>query len=440
MYNDLVPIKQKADEWGLSVRRVQMLCKASQIDGATKVNGQWHIPMDSDKPTEGRWPENEINSDDFGKVNIDLKYVSMLSHDIRNALNSILGYTELICNSSDDKDLVSEYAANIRNAGQDLLLLTNNIIDLSEIKANKVRVDESDFEIRKIVDTVCELESQVAYKKNINVVTNFNIKNEAVNSDKDKLTRILCNVLDNAIKFSKDNELVQIRVDEIGPTENGLLRYNYSIVDNGIGMTESEIKHIYDNFVKLNTDAEGLINSGNGLGMSITKGLVKSLDGEIRIISQKGLGTKVVITIDHKPSTVDSDIKIENNDYKGKRILLAEDDELNREIEKVILEKAGFTVETAQDGIVCIAMLETKEAGYYDAILMDLTMPNMGGAETSRFIRELTDKKKADIPIIAMTASVLSKDRDTARYSGMDGFVEKPIEIEKVIGAFREIL
>ncbi|MCF0262219.1 MAG: response regulator [Sphaerochaetaceae bacterium] len=445
MNTRFVPVKDKAEEWGLTVRRVQMFCKDGEIPEARKVNGQWVVPEDTKRPSDDGSDNSDITivkSKRRRSENVNSRFISLMSHDIRDSLNTILGYSDMIRNRLDDKAAVNGYLDNIQGAGRSMLNLTNNVMELINVSSSEVQSFEDEINLESLISKLCEAEDLDAKRKDITIFKNINITHSTVRLDTAKLERILSNVLDNAVKFSKAKGVVQFNIDEVQSSTQDCAIFRYTVSDHGLGMSDSRLRHIYDSFTRQLTDADGQENLGSGLGMSVVKSLVDYLGGNIEIFSQEDLGTKVVITLEHKLADKEN-AKISNTELeslKGKRVLLAEDDELNREIETEILSMAGFEVESAEDGILCIAQLEKSSPNYYDFILMDLQMPNMDGVSATKYIRKLKDKAKSSIPIIAMTAAVAAEDREDALDAGMNGFIEKPIEINSLVREIGQIL
>lgn len=227
--------------------------------------------------------------------------------------------------------------------------------------------------------------------------------------------------------------------------ENGWNTMNNGgkIEDTGIGMSEEFLPHIFDEFVRERDSTTSGI-AGTGLGMGITKKLIDLMHGTIRIDSKLGKGTKVTITLPHRIASVPQQPaekgQIDKELFQGKRILLAEDNELNAEIAMEILQDYGFVVERASDGIICVDMLEKAEPGYYSLILMDIQMPNMNGYQAAKFIRSMPEEAKKNIPIYAMTANAFEEDRQQALAMGMNGHIGKPVEMDKLLGVLMEAL
>ena len=237
-----------------------------------------------------------------------------------------------------------------------------------------------------------------------------------------------------------------MNLTELPSDRPGYAMYQTVIEDTGIGMSEEFISHLFEEFSRERSSTESKLN-GTGLGMPIVKKLVELMQGTIEVESKIGKGTKITVTLPHRIDVVqeitqhaEMDPKYETVHFKGKRILLAEDNQLNAEIAIEILEEAGFEVDLAEDGIVCVDMLEKADAGYYDLILMDIQMPNMDGYKATQTIRKFEDQEKANIIIAAMTANAFEEDKQAAYKAGMNWHIPQPINVEELMGALSELL
>lgn len=440
MDDDYISIKEIADKWDISLRQMQIYCKAGRIPGAKKINNNWVVPKDSKRPENIRNLSGEKRRQSIKKREtetfLDSKFLSLMSHEIRNSLNSILGYSKMIEEQSQISDEIIEYAHNINSSGKSILKLLNDTSEIFKLKAGEVKVEESVFNIKSFLNQLVEEQKFFAEKHQINLIIKTNLIHEYIFGDENKLTQILSNILNNAIKFSKAGQTVLIKIDEEIEGDSGFSTFRYIVEDHGIGMSENYLEHIFDLFSK--DDSSGINElHGTGLGMSIVKQFTDLLGGSIEIESHLDYGTRVVVTMENRQAT-SSDVKIKNvtnfdvSRLKGKRILVAEDNELNRDIVTQILKKAGMEVEGAEDGIICVAMLEKMPDNYYDLILMDIAMPNLDGITATKLIRNLSNNTKNKIPIIATTANVDIEDKQIALQSGMNGFVEKPFDSTKL--------
>lgn len=444
-------VKEVAEEWGLTVRRVQMLCTSGKLPGAKKAGNLWMIPEGTVRPQDNRMVSGEYKKAVF-KANVkaqsyndSMSFLSLMSYGIRTSLNTIMGYSDLIKTHKDDPAKVIEYAENIKQSGKGILILVDNSVEYTRLRNNEVDVKEDICNLEDIVNRLIEDEKTEALRHNVNITRRINLKHEFVKADADKIACILGNVIDNAVRYSKKDGMVSVRAEEVEENEPGVCRVKFTVIDNGIGMSSHFVERVFDGYsYEKGMDSDQVINHGSGLGLAIVKELLNLLGGTIHIESQIDFGTRVDISLDFKVAdfteiTTDSNEDIDISMFAGKRLLLAEDNELNRDIEMGILEEAGFSVDWAGDGIICVADLERAQDGYYDMVLMDIQMPNMNGITATQVIRGLDDKNKANIPVVAMTASVLKEDRERALRAGMNGFVEKPLDIKHLLKVMKNL-
>ena len=261
--------------------------------------------------------------------------------------------------------------------------------------------------------------------------------------DATKMREILLNILSNALKYTPTGNSVTMTVTELPSEREGYAVYQTVIKDTGIGMSEEFLSHMFEYFSRERTTTESGV-SGTGLGTAIVKKLVDLMHGTIDVESRLGKGTKITLKMRHQ-ITENQDVQqnfqnereYNTRDFTGKRILLAEDNDLNAEIAIAILGEHGIAAERAEDGIVCMNMIEKADADYYDLILMDIQMPNMDGYKATKLIRQLPDKKKSKIPVIAMTANAFEEDKRNAIAAGMNGHIAKPIQVDKLLEIIR---
>ncbi|MDY3918896.1 MAG: response regulator [Candidatus Limivivens sp.] len=281
-------------------------------------------------------------------------------------------------------------------------------------------------------------------QKGIDFTRQVVVNNHYVFCDPIKLREIFLNVLSNAYKYTNPGGKVNMRLEEIPCDREGYVLYRTTISDTGIGISEEFLPHIFEEFTRENNTTDNKIE-GTGLGMPIVKRLVEFLDGTIEVKSEKGVGTTVIITLPYRIAeksnlVVHAGVELDPKLFQGKRILLAEDNELNAEIAMEILREAGFVIERAEDGQICVDKLKRMPFGYYDLILMDIQMPNMNGYDATRTIRALPDSKKANIPILAMTANAFEEDKREAYRSGMNGHLAKPMNVRELMKELANIL
>ncbi|MDD5791235.1 MAG: ATP-binding protein [Erysipelotrichaceae bacterium] len=370
-----------------------------------------------------------------------------MSHDIRTPMNAIIGFTDLLSKHLDDKELAADYLDKIKTSSDFMLSLINNVLEMARIESSNSELNEEHGNINHFQKTISAMFYSMLKDKNLNFVIENHVKHPDIICDKTKFRQIILNILSNSIKYTKEGGTIRMVTDEMECEKEGHVRIRTTISDNGIGMSKDYLPHIFDEFSREKTTTESGI-SGTGLGMSIVKRLVDLIGGSIELESEAGIGTRCTLIFTHKAAPMNEDdhedsVKNTSFDYeciKGKRILIAEDNDLNAEIAMTLLEESGLLVERANDGAECLRMIKEAEEGYYDLILMDIQMPNMNGYEATGAIRKLDNPKKANIRIVAMTANAFEEDKQNAYKAGMDGHIAKPIGIDKFIGLLAENL
>lgn len=447
-----VSVKEIAEKWGITVRRVQMMCTGGLIPGAKKVGKLWMLPENAVRPPDRRTLPIEQRQSIKGPQRLakaaaeggrnNIRFISMMSHQIRTSLNAIMGYSDLIRDHREEEEKTGEYVDNIQNSCKSILDLLNNTMEFSRLQNGKVEVSEEICNVENFIQNIIDNEDAEARRRHIRIVKKIRLHHEFIQADVEKLERIFGNILNNAVKYSHDDGTVQFRVEEQESHDSSLCRIRYIIEDQGAGMSEGFLEHIFDSFTTENMSGREWTESGSGLGMAIAGMLTELLHGSIDIESNLNFGTRVTLSFSHAVADISESLSEggRSDDYsylRGKRLLLAEDNALNREIAKTVLEEAGMQVSCAEDGILCVALLERNT---FDLILMDLLMPNMDGFTAAKIIRRLDEDEKAAIPIIAMTASVREEDREKALMAGMNGFVEKPIDRDHLLKIISQAL
>ncbi len=363
-----------------------------------------------------------------------------MSHDIRTPMNAILGYSKLMRDRLTDPQLL-HYQEMIEQSGNLLLSIINNVLDMARIESGKMELDEDYNKTGNIVSGVCSVFEMEARKKNLTITHDVQVEHPNIICDRTKMQEILTNIISNAVKYTPPNGRITIITRELPCEREGYIRVATSVEDTGIGMSRDFLPHLFDSFSRERDTTTAKV-SGSGLGMAIVKSLVDLMGGTLEVESELGKGTRFTVTVPHKIADAAyyekkrlSAISAEA-DFTGKRILLAEDNELNAEIATLILEEMGFTVDCVEDGIFCVDRLEKAPAGTYDLILMDIQMPNMDGYKATQVIRRLPDRAKSGIPIIAMTANAFEEGRKKALEMGMNDHIAKPIDAARI----REVL
>ena len=360
-----------------------------------------------------------------------------MSHDIRTPMNAIVGYTELMEKHLDNPVKLADYLRKVRSSGDLLLELINNVLEMARIESGAMVLDETTWDAYVMNDSLFDVLDEQVKAKRITFERSIDVQHRYVYCDSLKLREIFLNILSNAYKYTPEGGSVRMDLVEIPSDKEGCALYHMTVADTGIGMAADYLPHIFDEFSRERTATESQVQ-GTGLGLSIVKKLVKLMDGRISVESELGKGTTFTVELYHKISSKEAlekpdELQLEQADFTGKRILLAEDNELNAEIATEILEEAGVEVEWASDGIIAVDMLAKAPAGHYDFVLMDIQMPNLDGYGATKRIRALDDSAKANIPVVAMTANAFEEDKQNAIAAGMNGHLAKPVDIDELM-------
>lgn len=368
-----------------------------------------------------------------------------MSHDLRTPMNAIIGYADLMQRHWGEEETTTGYLQKLKAASKFLLSLINNVLEMARIESGKEILHETVcniHEINKTLDTIIEGSLK---EKNLEFVRNVSIQHENIISDPLKTNEIYLNILSNAIKYTPRGGKITVDVEELPSEKEGWINIRTTVADTGIGIGKEYIPHLFESFSReRNSSESGII--GTGLGLPIVKSLVDMMGGTIKVDSELGKGTRFEITLSHRLAEEKADQKENTDEEKeaekvlaGKRVLLVEDNELNAEIAKTILEDIEMKVDVATDGEVALKCIKCVPADYYDLVLMDIQMPRMNGYRATEAIRKLPDER-ADIPIVAMTANAFEEDRKAAFDAGMNGHIAKPIEIGKLMKTLVGIL
>ena len=366
------------------------------------------------------------------------KFLFSMSHDIRTPMNAIMGFSSMAKKFTDNPEKIKDCLEKIELSGQHLLQLINDILDMSRIESGTITLEEKEVDLISSSKQLITLVQEGVDHKNISLELNFlSIANQYIYADILHVNQVLINILSNAVKYTKEGGKVIFTVVQTESTKPGYGAYNFIIEDNGIGMSKEFLGHIFDSFSReKSTTVSGI--QGTGLGMSIAKQLVDMMGGTITIASELGVGTTVNVHLEfrlreNKPEEKPITPIIDNSKaLKNKRVLLVEDNELNREIAIDILQEQELIIEEANDGSVAVNMVKTRAPNYYDFILMDIQMPILDGYEATKQIRAFTHDDYSKLPIIAMTANAFEEDKKNAFMAGMNAHVPKPINVEEL--------
>lgn len=363
------------------------------------------------------------------------RFLFNMSHDIRTPMNAIMGFTELLNRNLDDQEKARGYLRKIQNASSLLLTIINQVLEMARIESGTVTLKLEATDLSALfhsVNTVFEADIQ---KKNIQYSEDAHVPHKFAYCDKTKLEEIYLNIVSNAIKYTPDGHAIRVEIHELPSEDKKKACYRFTCEDSGIGMSADYLPHIFDEFSREHTTTENKV-VGTGLGLPIVKSLIEQMGGTIQVESTQGVGTKFTVDLaltlasrEEVYPTPEASAEAEHAKLRGRRILLAEDNDLNAEIAIELLGEKGLLIERAADGEECCTMLAQAPEGYYDLVLMDIQMPRMNGYEAAAKIRGMADAKKAGIPIIAMTANAFAEDRQAALDAGMNAHVAKPIDM-----------
>ena len=364
-----------------------------------------------------------------------------MSHDIRTPMNAILGYNTIAEKNIEDKEVALDALKKAKHSGQHMLGIINDILDMARIENDKIELNNDIVDFSKLVEELKEMFTHEMAKKDIEFVTSLKVHTPAIYTDSLRISQIITNLLSNALKFTKPGGKVTFHVAELNAPDD-TAHFQIRVEDTGVGMSEEFQKHLFNAFEREhNTTKSGI--QGTGLGLAITKNLVELLGGSLTYNSMLGIGTEFTVTFKAKKATELPQTKKEEAtlipELQGARVLVVEDNMINREIARELLEDEGFIIEEAEDGTIAVKMLESKEKGYYEFVLMDVQMPIMNGYTATRKIRGSDNVDIADIPIIAMTANAFSEDRKNAFDAGMNEHVAKPLDLDILIQVLNKV-
>ena len=401
-------------------------------------------------------------------------FLTNMSHDIRTPMNAIIGFTNIASTHLDDRDRVKDALDKIRTSSNHLLNLINDVLDMSRIESGRITINENRCDLRKIIENIRGIMMPQMTGKDLEFTVDMEtVADPEVYCDETRVTQILLNLLSNAVKYTEPGGKVSLTIHQ-KPCLSGrrYCGYVFRVSDTGIGIGKDFINHVFEPFER-ETGRPGNNTYGSGLGMSIAKGIVDMMGGSISVESEENVGTQFVVELEFRPvngcspqaqhqeaetetsdpetnSSEDMAVFQDNENKKnragevgwieGRRLLLVEDNPLNREIAEDMLLEDGFKVDTAENGRRAVQMIVNADPWYYSAILMDIQMPVMDGYEATKRIRSLPDRSRAQIPIIAMTANAFKEDRSRAAESGMDAYITKPVDVLTLRYVLRRVL
>ena len=370
------------------------------------------------------------------------EFLSNVSHDIRTPMNAIIGMTHIALDSGEDMAQIKDCLQKIDVSGKHLLGLINNVLDMSKIEAGKMVLSREPVHLKRLVDNiVASVQPLVAAKEHELLVDLAQLKATDIYSDGLRLSQVLLNLVSNAVKYTPHGGRICLSLsDSASPKGEQFVRLCFRVKDNGIGMTEEFISHIFELF----TRADSLRvhrTEGSGLGMAITKYIVDAMGGKIYVQSRPGSGSAFTVMLDAERAQVEQPLQkagVQALQLENLRVLLVDDNALNREIAELLLTRKGIDVEQADNGRSCLERFMQSPVGHYDAVLMDVRMPEMNGYEATQALRQLK-RTDAGLPIVAMTADAFAEDMENCLRAGMNAHLPKPIDVDKLLNILKEL-
>ena len=402
-------------------------------------------------------------------------FLTNMSHDIRTPMNAIIGFTNIASSHLDEPDKVRDALMKIRTSSVHLLSLINDVLDMSRIESGRVTISENRCDLRSLAENVRSILHPQIIAKNLEFTIDMNsVTMPEVYCDETRITQLLLNLLSNAVKYTEPGGKICLAIRQ--KARAGGMKYcgyEFTVSDTGIGISREFLGRVFEPFER-ETGRTPNNTNGSGLGMSIAKGIVEMMGGSIRVESEENVGTQFYVDLEFRPVREGADdpedgkedslpavlepegdenlavfqkntsaTKVRESDVgwiEGRRLLLVEDNPLNREIAEDLLMEDGFKVECAENGRIALRMIVNSDPWYYSAVLMDIQMPVMDGYEATEKIRALPDRSRAGIPIIAMTANAFKEDRLKAAESGMDAYITKPVDVLALRYVLRRVL
>lgn len=435
--------KKKNGSWFLSMVVPQSYDKNGNITSVLIANRDVTDEKMRELKQEEELREAKLKAECANKAKSS--FLFNMSHDIRTPMNAIIGYTELASRHLQETDRLGRYLEKIQICGKELLSMLGNVLDLARIENNKVEMEYTVSNVHECFENCIIMFQQQAESKNQRLSLTEQMIYPYVYMDEPHLSEICLNIISNAIKYTNTGGIISCNVRQESCEKEDWCNMIITITDNGIGMSEEFQKHIFETFERERNTTLSRVD-GSGIGMGITKKLVELMDGTIEVKSRQGEGSTFTVTIPCRKASEEDALVRKNsnlsnqNCLNGVRILLVEDNEINTEIARELLTDEGCIVETANDGVACIDMIEKADADYYKMILMDIQMPVMNGYDTTLTIRKMKDTKKARIPIIAMTANVFAEDIQKILSVGMNDHVEKPVDMNILVPTMMKYL
>ncbi|MBO5032025.1 MAG: response regulator [Lachnospiraceae bacterium] len=400
---------------------------------------QKYVQKKQTERIEGAIVEAEQEKQNAQKANAaKTSFLTNMSHDIRTPMNAIVGMTDIARFNIDDKEKVQDCLNKITASSTQLLNLLNNILDMSEIEMQELKLKEYQFSLTELIDNIQVVLTQMARSRKVELTIKCDIEHTNLLGDSVRLRQVLMNIISNGIKYTEAFGRVDVSIKEIESADAECAEYGFEITDTGVGMTQEFIEnHIFMPFERAEDRFVQRVE-GSGIGMNITKKIIDAMDAELRIESEVGVGSKFYVQMRFK-----KDKEIQKNfvrekdglfvlDATGKNLLVVEDNEVNMEIIKAILERTHAHVTCAWDAEEAIDIISKSKEGHFDLIFMDIQMPGMDGYTATRTIRCMDRHDSMTIPIIAMTANAFAQDVEKAFNAGMNAHIAKPVDVEEL--------
>ncbi len=366
-----------------------------------------------------------------------------VSHDVRTPMNAIQGFAKIIEQSPEDEKTVAITIKKIRQASDVLMKLLNDVLEISRIEKGKDQLEPVRTNLIEHSEKLRSMFFERISSSQIDFLVDNKVEDAVVLVDELKLTRIGMNLLSNAQKFTGVGGTITSGIEQLGKAQDGYAEYRFFVRDTGIGMSKEFQKVAFEQFERERTATESGI-AGSGLGLAIIRKLVDLMGGRYELKSELGKGTEISIylrlPLAEQLDVEEKEAEVKAIDLTGKRVLLVEDNDFNREIARYMIEKHGIVVEDARNGLIALDKVMQASAGFYDAVLMDIQMPVMDGIKATQEIRRLEDKAKANVPIIAMTANAFQSDRQKSLEVGMNEHITKPIDADVLVKTLFKVL
>ena len=377
------------------------------------------------------------------------EFLFNMSHDIRTPMNAILGFTDIATNHIDEPARVADSLKKIKLSGGHLLNLINDILEMSRIEAGKMEIITSSLNVHEVMNGIVTMSHSLAETKSIKFNVHVGaLKNSYIYADELHTNQVILNLISNAIKYTNPGGTVDYSVEQLNNPIDDIVKYRFTVKDNGIGMSEEFQKHLFESFSREKSSTVSK-QEGAGLGLAIVKKIIDMMGGIITVESKLNEGSTFIVempfkimdekaieefeTVHKKDAIVTDEIS-----FDGQKVLLVEDNEMNREIATEILEEAGLVIDTAEDGAIAVRKVMDKGPSYYDFILMDIQMPVMDGYEATAEIRKMPGANK--VPIIALSANAFKEDTDKSLAAGMNAHVAKPIDVKALFETMQGLI